>query len=342
MADGPSGWIDIEADTLEHVRELAGRLDEHLRAVQQAFDLKVHVRGSEVRIEGGRAGSAPAEEVVRKLLATVREGHTLSVMDVDYAIGAVKADEPDRADALRSRAIWTTAGGRQVRPRTAGQAAYVEAMARDDLVFAIGPAGTGKTYLAMAMAVSALREKRVTRLVLTRPIREAGESLGFLPGDIRDKVDPYLRPLYDALYELVGIDKFRRHVERGVIELAPLAYMRGRTLNEAFVVLDEAQNTTVMQMKMLLTRLGHGSHMVVTGDTTQTDLPEGGESGLVHARRVLQGLPGVSICELVEADIVRHPLVQRIVRAYEAHEGRVAASRVTAPLPAAAEGGDSR
>jgi len=200
-----------------------------------------------------------------------------------------------------------------VRPRTAGQAAYVEAIGRDDLVFAIGPAGTGKTYLAMANAVAALREKRVTRLVLTRPIREAGESLGFLPGDIREKVDPYLRPLYDALYELIGIDKFSRYVERGVIELAPLAYMRGRTLNEAFVVLDEAQNTTGMQMKMLLTRLGHGSHMVVTGDTTQVDLPEGGESGLAHAQRVLRAVSGVSICELVEADIVRHPLVASMI-----------------------------
>jgi phosphate starvation-inducible PhoH-like protein len=327
---GDSGqWQEVPAGTVEDVRELAGRLDEHLRAIQRAFDLRVSVRGAALRVEAGRPGSAGAEQVLRKLLATVQEGHALSAMDVDYAINAVQADEAERADALRSRSIWTTVGGRPVRPRTAGQAAYVEAMGRDDLVFAIGPAGTGKTYLAMAMAVAALREKQVTRLVLTRPIREAGESLGFLPGDIREKVDPYLRPLYDALYDLVGIDKFRRYVERGVIELAPLAYMRGRTLNEAFVVLDEAQNTTVMQMKMLLTRLGHGSRMVVTGDATQIDLPEGGESGLVHAHRVLRGVPGVSICELVEADIVRHPLVQRIVRAYEAHDGRTATERGT-------------
>jgi phosphate starvation-inducible PhoH-like protein len=319
LAEGATDWIDVEADTLESVREFAGRLDEHLRAIQQAFGVRVQVRGSEVRIEAGGAGSAGAAEAVRKLLATAREGHALSAMDVDYAINAVKRDEPDDADALRSRAIWTTAGGRPVRPRTAGQAAYVEAMRRDDLVFAVGPAGTGKTYLAMAVAVAALREKRVTRLVLTRPIRETGESLGFLPGDIREKVDPYLRPLYDALYDLVGLDKFGRYVDRGVIELAPLAYMRGRTLNEAFVVLDEAQNTTVMQMKMLLTRLGQGSQMVVTGDATQIDLPEGGESGLIHALRVLPDVRGVSICELTEADIVRHPLVQRIVRAYEAH-----------------------
>ena len=329
MAGDSGQWQEVPAGTVEDVRELAGRLDEHLRAIQRAFDLRVSVRGAALRVEAGRPGSAGAEQVLRKLLATVQEGHALSAMDVDYAINAVQADEAERADALRSRSIWTTVGGRPVRPRTAGQAAYVEAMGRDDLVFAIGPAGTGKTYLAMAMAVAALREKQVTRLVLTRPIREAGESLGFLPGDIREKVDPYLRPLYDALYDLVGIDKFRRYVERGVIELAPLAYMRGRTLNEAFVVLDEAQNTTVMQMKMLLTRLGHGSRMVVTGDATQIDLPEGGESGLVHAHRVLRGVPGVSICELVEADIVRHPLVQRIVRAYEAHDGRPATERGT-------------
>jgi len=328
LAEGVTGWVDIEADAPEDVSALAGQLDEHLKAIQRAFDLRLTVRDCAVRVQAGRAGTAPAERVVRKLLATVHEGHALSATDVAYAISAVKADHPQDADALRSKAIWTTPSGRPVRPRTAAQAAYVDAMARDDLVLAIGPAGTGKTYLAMAVAVAALRDKRVSRLVLTRPIREAGESLGFLPGDIREKVDPYLRPLYDALYELVGIDKFRRYAERGVIELAPLAYMRGRTLNEAFVVLDEAQNTTPMQMKMFLTRLGHGSRMVVTGDTTQIDLPEGGESGLVHAERLLKGLPGVSICALTEVDIVRHPLVQRIVRAYESPDRRAPSPQV--------------
>lgn len=340
MGDSATGWINVPGGTAEELRELAGRLDENLRAIQHAFDLKVGIRDAELRVEAGRAGSAGAAQVLHKLLAAAQEGHALSAADVQYAIEAVKADEAERADALRSSSIWTTIAGRPVRPRTAGQAAYVDAMARDDLVFAIGPAGTGKTYLAMATAVAALREKRVTRLVLTRPIREAGESLGFLPGDIREKVDPYLRPLYDALYELVGIDKFRRYLDRGVIELAPLAYMRGRTLNEAFVVLDEAQNTTVMQMKMLLTRLGHGSQMVVTGDTTQVDLPEGGESGLVHAQRVLRDVPGVSIVQLLEADIVRHPLVQRIVRAYEAPGTPSAAARAASRRPDAAEGGD--
>jgi len=327
LAEGATNWTEVRAGTPEELCALAGRLDEHLKAIQQAFGLRVSVRDCCVRLEAGRAGTHGAEQVVRKLLATVQEGHTLSATDVEYAINMVKADQPENADALRSKVIWTTASGRQVRPRTAGQAAYVAAMQRDELVLAIGPAGTGKTYLAMAVAVAALREKAVNRLILTRPIREAGESLGFLPGDIQEKVDPYLRPLYDALYELVGVDRFRRYVERGVIELAPLAYMRGRTLNEAFVVLDEAQNTTIMQMKMFLTRLGHGSHMVVTGDTTQIDLPEGGVSGLVHSQGVLDGVPGVSICELTGVDIVRHPLVQRIVRAYEAQDRRGPTSR---------------
>ncbi len=281
-------WTDVEAAKPERLEALAGQLDENLRVIQRAFGLSIVIGNTGVRVQADRAGSEMAEAVIRKLMAAVEEGHVLSPMDVEYAINVVKAERPDDADALRSEAIWTTARGRRVRPRTAGQAAYVRAMVRDDLVFAVGPAGTGKTYLAMAMAVAALREKTVARIILTRPIREAGESLGFLPGDIQDKVDPYLRPLYDALYDLVGMDKFRKYSDRGVVELAPLAYMRGRTLNDAFVVLDEAQNTTTAQMKMFLTRLGDGSKMVVTGDATQVDLPEGGASGLTHARRVLR------------------------------------------------------
>ena len=310
-------WTDVEAAKPERLEALAGQLDENLRVIQRAFGLSIVIGNTGVRVQADRAGSEMAEAVIRKLMAAVEEGHVLSPMDVEYAINVVKAERPDDADALRSEAIWTTARGRRVRPRTAGQAAYVRAMVRDDLVFAVGPAGTGKTYLAMAMAVAALREKTVARIILTRPIREAGESLGFLPGDIQDKVDPYLRPLYDALYDLVGMDKFRKYSDRGVVELAPLAYMRGRTLNDAFVVLDEAQNTTTAQMKMFLTRLGDGSKMVVTGDATQVDLPEGGASGLTHARRVLRHVRGVSVCDLTEIDIVRHPLVQRIVRAYD-------------------------
>ncbi|MGQ9733369.1 MAG: PhoH family protein, partial [Candidatus Zipacnadales bacterium] len=236
-------WIEIPVATEEELYAFGGRVDEHLRAIQQAFDLKVVVRDGNIRVQAGQSGSPHAEQVVRKLLATVHQGHSLSQTDVRYAIEAVKANQPDNIDALRSEVLWTTARGRHVRPRTAGQAAYVVAMRENAVVLAIGPAGTGKTYLAMAMGVAALREKTVSRLILTRPIREAGENLGFLPGDVQEKVDPYLRPLYDALYDLIGVDRFRRYVERGVIELAPLAYMRGRTLNDAFVVLDEAQNT---------------------------------------------------------------------------------------------------
>jgi phosphate starvation-inducible protein PhoH and related proteins len=316
----PHGWTEIEVSAPEQLSALVGPFDEHLRAVQRAFGVRAVVRELGVRVESDREGSEMAEQVLRKLLATVQDGHSLSAMDVEYAINAIRTRQPEDADALRSGAIWVTARGRRVRPRTAGQAAYVEAMARDDLVLAIGPAGTGKTYLAMAVAVASLRAKSVTRIVLTRPILEAGEHLGFLPGDIQEKVDPYLRPLYDALYDLIGLDKFQRHLDRGTLELAPLAYMRGRTLNDAFVVLDEAQNTSIMQMKMLLTRLGFGSRMVVTGDTTQIDLPSGQLSGLVHAQQVLKGLPGVSVCELSELDIVRHPLVQRIVKAYDRAE----------------------
>jgi len=328
---GPAGWTDIEVGEPEELSALVGPFDEYLRAVQCAFGVKAVVREGGVRVETEQEGSEMAQQVLRKLLATVHEGHPISAMDVEYAISAVKARQPGDADALRSEAIWATTRGRKVRPRTAGQAAYVEAMHRDDLVLAIGPAGTGKTYLAMAVAVAALREKSVSRLVLTRPILEAGEHLGFLPGDIQEKVDPYLRPLYDALYDLIGADRFQRHVDRGTVELAPLAYMRGRTLNDAFVVLDEAQNTSIMQMKMFVTRLGFGSRMVVTGDTTQIDLPASQMSGLVHARETLRGLPGVSVCELSEVDIVRHPLVQRIVRAYERSEGAAAAQVPRAP-----------
>jgi phosphate starvation-inducible PhoH-like protein len=317
MAEAEAGaWIDIEAADADELEALVGRHDEHLKAVQRAFALKVIVRDGRLRVQANRSGSSRAGEVLGKLLATIHDGHSISAADVEYVIRAVKAGQPEDADALRSQIIWTTPRGRKVRPRTAGQTAYVQALQQDDLVFAVGPAGTGKTYLAMAVAVSALREKSVARLVLTRPIREAGERLGFLPGAIEDKVDPYLRPIYDALYDLVGVEKFRRYLERGVVELAPLAYMRGRTLNDSFVVLDEAQNTTVTQMKMFLTRLGYGSRMVVTGDTTQVDLPSGARSGLVHAQEVLRGLPGVSICALTGADIVRHRLVQRIVEAY--------------------------
>jgi phosphate starvation-inducible PhoH-like protein len=338
----PSGWTDIEVDAPEELRALVGSFDEHLRAVESAFGIKAVVREGGVRIERDHEGSEMARQVLHKLLATVREGHAISASDVEYAINAVKANQPDHADALRSEVIWTSARGRRVRPRTAGQAAYVAAMRRDELVCATGPAGTGKTYLAMAVAVSALREKLVSRLILTRPILEAGEHLGFLPGDIQEKVDPYLRPLYDSLYDLIGAEKFQRYVERGTIELAPLAYMRGRTLNDAFVVLDEAQNTSIMQMKMFLTRLGFGSRMAVTGDTTQIDLPPGQTSGLIHARDTLRGVPGVSICELTEIDIVRHPLVQRIVRAYDREQNGPAGEPPATPEARDGQGGDER
>jgi phosphate starvation-inducible PhoH-like protein len=333
--------MDIEVGAPEQLSALVGPFDEHLRAIERAFGVRAVVRDGGVRVERDDRHSELAEEVLHQLAATVRAGHALSPLDVDYAINAAKARQPGNAEALRSEAIWTSPRGSKIRPRTAGQVAYVRALLNDDLVLGIGPAGTGKTYLAMAVAVAALREKRVARLVLTRPILEAGEHLGFLPGDIQEKVDPYLRPLYDALYDLVGADRFQRYVDRGVIELAPLAYMRGRTLNDAFVVLDEGQNTSIMQMKMFLTRLGFGSRMVVTGDTTQIDLPAGQTSGLVHAQETLRGLSGVSVCELTEADIVRHPLVQRIVRAYDGHPARAETPPLSARRMRGAREGES-
>ena len=235
-----------------------------------------------------------------------------------YAVKAVKREASADIAALLAEPLVITQRGAPVRPKTAGQAQFVEAASRSALVFCVGPAGTGKTYLAMALAIAALKDKRVGRIVLTRPIIEAGERLGFLPGDMLDKVDPYLRPLYDALQDLIGPDKLQRHRQRGTIEVVPLAYMRGRTVNDAFIVLDEAQNTTPAQMKMALTRLGLGSHMVVTGDPTQSDLPEGQESGLTHALRVLKSVREIEISRLSETDIVRHDLVQRIVAAYDA------------------------
>jgi phosphate starvation-inducible PhoH-like protein len=264
----------------------------------------------------GRARAAVL--VLEGMQEVLRRGRPLAAADVRYAIRAVRRHAEGDIAALVAEPVTLNHRGTPVRPRTAGQARFVEAARRSDLVFCVGPAGTGKTYLAMALAVAALRGKQVSRIVLTRPIVEAGERLGYLPGDMMDKVEPYLRPLYDALHDLLGPDKLQRNRQRGTIEVVPLAYMRGRTINDAFLVLDEAQNTTPAQMKMALTRMGLGSRMVVTGDLTQSDLPESQESGLQHAGRILTDTRGVEHSRLTEADIVRHDLVQRIVLAYEA------------------------
>jgi phosphate starvation-inducible PhoH-like protein len=302
----------------DELRELVGQQDLYLRMIQEGTGASVRL-GSEALIVSGTAPqAAAAAQVLRGMLALVRQGRELTAADVRYALRAVQREAGANVAALLAEPILITQRGAPVRAKTHGQAQFVQAVRRSSLVFGVGPAGTGKTYLAMALALAALRDKQVSRIVLTRPIIEAGERLGFLPGDILEKVDPYLKPLYDALQDIVGADKLQRHRQRGIIEVVPLAYMRGRTINDGFLVLDEAQNTTPPQMKMALTRLGLGSRMIVTGDLTQSDLPEGQESGLRHSLRILQNIPELEVCRLTEADIVRHDLVQRIVQAYDA------------------------
>ena len=304
----------------EEALALAGTRDENLRLIEREVGARIGARGNELRVTGTREQVARATDLLGELRKLVRLGHPITAGEVEYAARQVASGRAQPAEAVFSEVVLVTERGKAVRPHTHTQRQYVEAIAHSDLTFAIGPAGTGKTYLAMAMAVSALRERRVARIILTRPALEAGEKLGFLPGDIQAKVDPYLRPLFDALYDMMDLEKAQRLVERGTIEVAPLAFMRGRTLNDSFIVLDEAQNTTPEQMKMFLTRLGFGSKAVVTGDVTQTDLPRGQVSGLNHVREFLPGVPGIAFVHFSDQDVVRHELVQRIIQAYLQHE----------------------
>jgi phosphate starvation-inducible PhoH-like protein len=299
--------------------ELLGQRDELLRVVESAFDVGIHVRGNEINVSGEPAEAERVARLFEELVTLLEQGHQLDREGLGRSIEMLKADQ-------RPTEVLTTEvlrGRKTVRPKTAGQKRYVDAVRDHVVTFAIGPAGTGKSYLAVALAVQALQAKEINRIILTRPAVEAGERLGFLPGDMLAKVDPYLRPLYDALYDMLDPEAVGRLLERGVIEVAPLAYMRGRTLNDSFIILDEAQNTTPEQMKMFLTRLGFGSRVVVTGDVTQIDLVEGrGRSGLLAAREVLQGIGDLAFVELGSGDVVRHRIVQAIVDAYDAHEDR--------------------
>ena len=299
---------------------LYGRQEENLRALESALGVQIVARGNELLITGPETEAVAAEELLERLARLAEQGRELRPRDVQYAVEVQRRGELHRLDDLWQEAVCVTVRGKSIRPKTLGQLHYVDRMRRDALVFCIGPAGTGKTYLAMAMAITAFKNREVNRIVLTRPAVEAGEKLGFLPGDLQEKVDPYLRPLYDAIYDIMGVEAYERHVQRGAIEVAPLAYMRGRTLDDAFVILDEAQNTTTEQMKMFLTRLGFGSRAVVTGDVTQVDLPPERSSGLQEVRRVLDGVPGISFVTLDEGDVVRHPLVQEIIAAYDRPE----------------------
>ncbi len=306
---------DNQAATL-----LMGRGDEHLKALERALHVKLTARGNVIAIQGAGEAQERAQRVLDLLAEWVYAGQPLGANVLESAVLAVAEGAEKQFLHLLTENIYTTTSGRVVRPRTLGQQIYVDAVRENTLVFGVGPAGTGKTYLAMAMAVFALKAHEVERIVLTRPAVEAGEKLGFLPGALEDKVDPYLRPLYDALYDLLGSEAVEKYRERGNIEVAPLAYMRGRTLSRSFIILDEAQNSTYAQMKMALTRLGEGSKMVVTGDETQVDLGKGQRSGLRVASRILGGVDGIGVVRLTEKDVVRHPLVAKIIQAYQRFE----------------------
>lgn len=310
--------ITLNSD--EEVINLLGPQDQNLRLIREGLGAKIVSRGHEVVIAGEENEVRLANKLFSELLSILRSGHLIRSPEVRYCLAMIKENEETDLRGIFEEAIGVSERGRLVRPKTLGQRAYVEAIKGFDLVIAIGPAGTGKTYLAVAMACSALLKKEVARIILARPAVEAGERLGFLPGDLREKVDPYLRPLYDALFDMIGIEKFQHYLVQGIIEVAPLAFMRGRTLNDAFVILDEAQNTTSEQMKMFLTRLGFDSKAVITGDITQTDLPQGVSSGLEESQKVLDGIDGIKFIYFNEADVVRHRLVQEIIRAYDEYE----------------------
>ncbi|MCF6408530.1 PhoH family protein [Pseudalkalibacillus salsuginis] len=299
---------------------LFGPNDSHLKTLEQTLDVDIVTRGGGVAVTGEEETAQLVEDVLNALLSLIRKGINITDRDVIYAVQLSYKGILEELDQLFEEEITTNIKGRPIRSKTLGQRHYINAIKKNDLVFGIGPAGTGKTYLAVVMAVKALKEGKVKRIILTRPAVEAGESLGFLPGDLKEKVDPYLRPLYDALHDLFGVEHTERLIERGTIEIAPLAYMRGRTLDEAFVILDEAQNTTPEQMKMFLTRLGFGSKMIITGDITQIDLPRGKESGLRRAQKIFKDIQGIRIIHMQQSDVVRHPLVQKIINAYEVED----------------------
>lgn len=311
----------IQIDDINQSQALLGNNDENLKAIEAHFNVVIHARGQEIAVKGEKIEHVEkAELVLKNLLKVIELGNTITLKDVEVAIKMADNNTIHHLLDLYDEEITKDAYGKTIRAKTMGQRIYINAMKRNDLVFGIGPAGTGKTFLAVVYAAKQLRKGSVKRIVLTRPAVEAGESLGFLPGDLKEKVDPYLRPLYDGLNTVLGREQTQRLIERGVIEIAPLAYMRGRTLDDAFVILDEAQNTTHAQMKMFLTRLGFGSKMVVTGDQTQIDLPKGVKSGLKEAVKKLSGVSGISIMKMDQSDVVRHPLVSKIINRYEGVE----------------------
>ena len=310
--------VKLEEYSVAQLNNICGNHDENFKMIEDALKVEISLRGDELSLTVKYSENfEEAKKVIFALLKLVSKGINISRRDVIYALKLVKEDKLNRIDELYNVKITKTASGKMIYPKTLGQKEYYYAFKNNDVVFGIGPAGTGKTYLAVVFAVDALKNNLVKKIVLTRPAVEAGENLGFLPGDLKEKVDPYLRPLYDALHDMLGVEQTERLIEKGVIEIAPLAYMRGRTLEDAYVILDEAQNTTDNQMKMFLTRLGFNSKMIITGDVTQIDLPRGVESGLVRAMNILNNVKGISFIYLTAMDVVRHPVVQRIIERYE-------------------------
>ncbi len=307
---------------VEHMANVFGQFDSYIKKIERALNVTIVIRDGTMKFLGEDANIKSAANVFSGLIELSRRGNEITEQNVDYILSLSESRQEDAILEIDKEIICHTISGKPVKPKTLGQQNYVKEIRDKMIVFGIGPAGTGKTYLAMAMAITAFKNEEVGRIILTRPAIEAGEKLGFLPGDLQSKIDPYLRPLYDALYQIMGAESFQRNMEKGLIEVAPLAYMRGRTLDNAFIILDEAQNTTPAQMKMFLTRIGFGSKVVVTGDATQKDLAPGTKSGLDVALRVLRKVEGIGVCRLTSNDVVRHPLVQKIVQAYDAYEKR--------------------
>lgn len=312
----------VEFEKIEHAINLFGNFDENARIIEEGLDVKLISRDDEIRLSGNKENIEKASVVIERLISIAVQGEPITRQNVSYLVDLAAEGQLDKVREFPGDYICLTAKGRQIKSKTHGQKKYVNAIKENTVVFGIGPAGTGKTFLAVAMAVNAFRDKQVNRIILTRPAVEAGEKLGFLPGDMQNKVDPYLRPLYDALYEIMGAETYQKYLEKGMIEIAPLAYMRGRTLDDSFIILDEAQNTTPEQMKMFLTRIGFGSKAVVTGDITQIDLPGDKKSGLKEVTKILNEINGLEFVYLTEKDVVRHELIQKIIIAYERYESR--------------------
>lgn len=303
---------------------LFGDFDANIKQIEKELNVTISARGDQLKIAGEEPAINLAEKVLSSLCKMVSRGETLNEQKIMYTITLASDGEEHKLSQISDDCVCVTSKGKPIKSKTLGQKQYIEAMNHNTIVFGIGPAGTGKTYLAVAKAVTAFRKKEVSRIIITRPAVEAGEKLGFLPGDLQNKVDPYLRPLHDALYDMIGVESYNNYLEKGAIEVAPLAYMRGRTLDNAYIILDEAQNTTPEQMKMFLTRIGFGSKAIITGDVTQIDLPDGKRSGLVEATKILSGIEDIAFCAFSHKDVVRHPLVMKIIQAYEKHDNRMA------------------